>query len=260
MKQAVCKKIHDFGLELINERREFLNKTENPTKDDEHSMSRLFLDQMMDYAKARNLSDLELSMAITDVIIAGSDTVACAIPYMIMMLALHQDIQDKVYEEIHGIFGDSNRAVEQKDMTEMVVMERVFKEVLRHCCPPHLARRVDKTIILRDVPIPVGSTLLIMLYKLHRDPQHWSHPDAFYPDHFLPENVEKRQKYTFLPFTSGQRACPGKKFSFIVVKTLMTTLLRKYKITTTVQPSEIKHIIGFMLEISDGCNVQLTPR
>nr|AFU86477.1 cytochrome P450 CYP439A1v3 [Laodelphax striatellus] len=260
LKKATINKILDFGLDVIKERREILSEIQSSTTEDINSYSKTFLDQMMDYADARNFTDLELSMSISDVLIAGSDTTAGAISYMIMMLAMHEDIQEKVYGEIHDIFGDSSRPVELKDMNRMLLLERVIKEVLRHCCPPHIARRVEKNIKLENTTIPAGSTLYIMLYKLHRDPQYWSHPDSFYPDHFLPENIEKRPKYTFLPFVSGLRACPGQKFSLMMMKVMIATILRKYRITSNVQPSEVNLSLVFMLEISNGYNVQLTER
>nr|AIW80022.1 cytochrome P450 CYP439A1 [Nilaparvata lugens] len=247
-------------MDVINERREILNEIASSTSEDVNPNSKTFLDQMMDYAEARNFTDRELSMSISDVLIAGSDTTAGAISYMIMMLAMHEDIQEKVYGEIQDIFGDSKRPVELQDMNRMQLLERVIKEVLRHCCPPHIARRVDNNIKLENTTIPAGSTLYIMLYKLHRDPQYWSHPDSFYPDHFLPENIERRPKYTFLPFVSGLRACPGQKFSLMMMKIMMVTILRKYRITTNVQPSEVDLSLVFMLEISNGYNVQLTLR
>lgn len=47
-------------------------------------------------------------------------------------------------------------------------------------------------------------------HKLHRDPAYWSHPEIFHPEHFLPENVDKRPKYSYIPFSTGPRRCPGK--------------------------------------------------
>lgn len=44
---------------------------------------------------------------------------------------------------------------------------------------------------------------------MHRDPKYWSHPNSFHPEHFLPENVASRPKYSYMPFSYGLRSCPG---------------------------------------------------
>jgi cytochrome P450 len=62
-----------------------------------------------------------------------------------------------------------------------------------------------------DFEIPAGITLLINFYTLHRRKDIWGDDaEEFNPDHFLPENVEKRHPYSFLPFSGGQRNCIGK--------------------------------------------------
>nr|AQM57041.1 cytochrome P450 CYP439A3 [Sogatella furcifera] len=262
LKNAIVKKILGFSLELIKERRESLKGVKNSiTVDGQHEAKpKIFLDHMFDYGREKNLTDLEISKFITDVILAGYDTSSCAISYMLLMLAMYQDIQEQVYEEIYDITGDSNRPVELKDINRMACLDRVIMEVLRHCSVPHVARRVDSPLQLQDKLIPKRSTLYLMLYRLHRDPEYWSHPDSFYPDHFLPENIERRPKYTFLPFVSGPRGCPGQKLSSILMKIIVSTILRQYKVTTTVRPSEVKLSMTMMLEVSGGSQIQLTRR
>lgn len=58
--------------------------------------------------------------------------------------------------------------------------------------------------------LPAGLTLIINFFTLHRRTDIWGeHADKFNPDNFLPENIEKRPAYSFLPFSGGQRNCIG---------------------------------------------------
>lgn len=59
------------------------------------------------------------------------------------------------------------------------------------------------------IKLPKGCMALIAFMYLHRDPDIWSHPEEFYPDHFLPEEVAARPKGAYLPFSWGPRSCPG---------------------------------------------------
>lgn len=61
-----------------------------------------------------------------------------------------------------------------------------------------------------EYELPPGLTLIINFFTLHRRKDIWGEDaDKFNPDHFLPENVEKRPAYSFLPFSGGQRNCIG---------------------------------------------------
>lgn len=47
---------------------------------------------------------------------------------------------------------------------------------------------------------------MISMYTLHHDKEVWGlNADKFYPDHFLPENVQQRHLYSYIPFGGGIR-------------------------------------------------------
>lgn len=57
--------------------------------------------------------------------------------------------------------------------------------------------------------LPAGMRVVIPIYGLHHDPDHYPDPEAFNPDRFMDENKRTRHPYTYLPFGEGPRACIG---------------------------------------------------
>lgn len=57
--------------------------------------------------------------------------------------------------------------------------------------------------------VPEGTTAIITVPILHRDPNVYRNPDKFDPDRFSPENSTGRHPYAYIPFSAGPRNCIG---------------------------------------------------
>ena len=54
-------------------------------------------------------------------------------------------------------------------------------------------------------------------------------PEKFDPDRFLPEEVEKRPSFSYLPFGLGPRQCIGARLALLEIKIALLTILQKIK-------------------------------
>ena len=83
--------------------------------------------------------------------------------------------------------------------------------------------------------------MLINFYSLHRRKDIWGeNAELFNPDNFLPENVEKRHPYSFLPFSGGARNCIGYRYAMISLKILLIYLVKNYKFSTHLKYEDIQ--------------------
>lgn len=173
-----------------------------------------FLDLMIETAKTgADLSDEDIKEEVDTIMFEGHDTTAAGSSFVLCLLGIHQDIQDRVYREIKQIFGDSKRKATFNDTLEMKYLERVIFETLRMYPPvPVIARKITEEVRLSShgYIIPVGTTVVIGTYKLHHREDLYPDPDVFNPDNFLPERTQSRHYYSYIPFSAGPRSCVGK--------------------------------------------------
>src|SRR4029078_13240570 len=76
--------------------------------------------------------------------------------------------------------------------------------------------------------VKTGDKMVILAYGLHHSPKYCDEPEKFDPERFAPERANKRQKYTYLPFAAGKRACIGGALSQIENTLALVQLLRRF--------------------------------
>ncbi|RVE48932.1 hypothetical protein evm_006394 [Chilo suppressalis] len=224
-----------------------------------------FLDLMLESAqnKTSNITDREIKEQVDTIMFEGHDTTAAGSSFVISLLGVHQDIQDKVYDELYEIFGDSDRPVTFADTLNMKYLERVILESLRLYPPvPIIARKLKHNvkIVTNNYVLPAGTTVVIGTFKVHRNSLYYKDPEKFNPDNFLPENTQNRHYYSFIPFSAGPRSCVGRKYAMLKLKILLATILRNYKTISVVPENEFILQADIILKRSDGFRIKIEPR
>lgn len=107
--------------------------------------------------------------------------------------------------------------------------------------------------------IPIGSTVLVNTYLLHRDPRYFSEPNTYRPERFLPNSV-KYPPYAYVPFSAGSRNCIGWKYGTMIVKILLLHVLKNYNVESLKTEEELRLTSELVLCNADGLKLKLTPR
>ncbi|XP_037028672.1 cytochrome P450 4g1-like [Bradysia coprophila] len=223
-----------------------------------------FLDLMIEAAKnGANLNDDEIKEEVDTIMFEGHDTTAAGSSFALCLMAIHQDVQSRVYKELKSIFGDSSRECTFADTMEMKYLERVILESLRMYPPvPMIARKINEDVQLasENYVLPAGCTVVIGTFKVHRREDIYPNPEVFNPDNFLPERTQNRHYYSFIPFSAGPRSCVGRKYAMIKLKILISTILRNYRVKSNLKESDFRLQGDIILKRSDGFRIEIEPR
>lgn len=165
-------------------------------------------------------------------ILAGFDTTATALTWALYFLATNPEIQQRAFEEVNTVLQGSHPDIE--NIKELQYLNMFIKETMRHTPPAGVVpgRVAEEEVAIPNTPyiIPKGAMISYSIFSIHRDPKHWPNPDKFNPDHFLPENVQKRHPYAYMPFSAGRRVCIGQQFSLIEQQIALSVVLQRFKV------------------------------
>ncbi|XP_054931951.2 cytochrome P450 3A6-like [Dermacentor andersoni] len=181
--------------------------------------------------KVKTLEDRHVSSNAVVLLIAGFDTTASALSFLMHLVAKHPEEQKKILDELEERFpGVQELSFEQ--LHELERLDMVVKEALRLYPPVPLmvARRcIQNTTVLGHF-IPAGVNIIAPAWYVHRDPELWREPEKFMPDRFSEEESKKRHGAAYFPFGLGQRTCLGKRVGLMTMKTALIKTLRDYKL------------------------------
>lgn len=115
----------------------------------------------------------------------GHDTTSAAINFVLHMLGCYSDIQEKVYNEICAVCGDSEE-ITFEHLGQLKYLECVIKETLRiHPSVPIISRLLGDEEKLGGFVVPAGTAVLVNTFLIHRDPRYWDDPEVFRPERYF---------------------------------------------------------------------------
>lgn len=206
--------------QLIDERRE-----SSKSYDD-------FLEAFMqakDKETKAGMSDKEIIDEVMTLIIAGHETGATTLNWAWYLLSQNPLEEKKLHQEVDSVVsGDIPTFAE---VGELPFSRQVIEEALRLYPPVWLYSRkaiADDNVCGYD--IPAGTNIFFTPYYLHRHEKYWDNPEIFNPDRFTPDEVKKRHKFAFIPFSAGPRRCIGDYFSIVEMQIHLGTMAQKFKL------------------------------
>lgn len=192
----------------------------------------------------------ELRDHVMTMFVAGHETTAGSVAFLLGLLARHPEIQQRV--------ADESRQLGERPITAASApwTEAAWRETLRlYPSVPMLDRLALGDARLGDYRIPAGANLLWCPYAMHR--KYFPEPERFDPSRFIDGAVPPPG--CFIPFGEGPRMCIGKSLADMEGLTVAALLTRIFQI----EPAEVEKLVVkplITLRPQRGFVVRLTPR
>jgi len=190
--------------------------------------------------------------------LAGHETTANTLNWTWWLLAQQPEVEAKLHAELDAVLG--GRPPTLADLRQLPYTDIVIKEALRLMPAVWLvSRTAAEDTEVRGYPMPKGTTAQVMIYLLHRHPDHWKQPKDFIPERWLESDIETLHKYAYLPFAGGPRVCIGNSFAIMEANLLLATIAQRYRLRL-IDGVEIKPAALITMFPRDGLPMRLEKR
>ena len=204
------------------------------------------------------MTDLQARDEAVTLFLAGHETTANTLNWTWWLLAQHPEVEAKLHAELDAVLG--GRPPKLEDLRHLRFTDIVIKEALR-LMPAvwSVSRTAAEDTEVRGYPMPKGTTAQVMIYLLHRHPEHWKQPREFLPERWLDPEIENMHKYAYLPFAGGPRVCIGNSFAIMEANLLLATIAQRYRLRL-IDGVDIKPAALITLFPRDGLPMRIEKR
>jgi cytochrome P450 len=217
---AAIKTLDAVIYQIIEERRE--------NRRDTHDLLSMLIGAR-DEESGAGMSDQQLHDEVKTIFIAGHETTANAMAWALYLIALHPEVEQRVYDEALRVFGQRQPTV--GDLPKLIYTRRVLDETLRLYPSAWL---IDRAPLVDDVidgyHIPKGTILFISPYVMHRLPNYWDRAEVFDPDRFAVDGIRGHHHFTYLPFGGGPRRCLGEELALVEAQLAIAMIAHSYRL------------------------------
>ncbi|XP_034830081.1 cytochrome P450 6B1-like [Maniola hyperantus] len=196
--------------------------------------------------------------------VAGYETNATTMAYMMYELAMNPQIQEKLIAEVDEVLHRHNGKITYEIVGELTYMEKVLNETLRKYPVADIQRRAKANYNIPGTKITIekGTTIFVPTLGISYDEKYYPNPAKFDPERFSPKNESNRHPCAFIPFGVGPRYCIGMMFARIQSRVFLMKFLSNFRVETSKNTqATIKFHPGRVLSSpKDGIYLNLIPR
>jgi len=174
---------------------------------------------------------------VLTLLLAGEDTTANTISWMIYLLQHHPEAMARAREEVQRVAPDvASFTIEQMDSLDY--LNACASEAMRlKPVAPFLPLEALRDTVVGDVAVPKGTLVWCVLRHDSVSESHFAEAQAFRPERWLAADApQTNEKRTSLPFGAGLRTCPGRYLALLEIKIAMAMLLGSFHIAAVDTP------------------------
>ncbi|KAJ6111186.1 hypothetical protein N7486_003421 [Penicillium sp. IBT 16267x] len=223
-----------------------------------------FLLDAKDPQTGASLTEEEIIAESISFIVGGSDTTSTTMTNFVDIVSRSPDVQKSLREELdHAFIGymPPYWVPSFKEGERLPVLNAILRETMR-------IRPTSATGLERVTPkggatvagqfIPEGTLISVPALSVHHNERVFENPSVFSCQRWLKDDLSSTLMESFIPFSTGPRACIGRNFAWMEMLKALATLFKMF---------EVRRIVTSQTAIREGffvknieCKIRLQER
>ncbi len=182
------------------------------------------------------IDDAQVAGNVLTMLLAGEDTTANTLAWMIELLWQHPQALALATQEVRRVLGDSQEPT-LEHMAQLDYVEACAHETMRlKPVAPILALQALRDTQIGDVQIRARTVVISLMRRDSVSDSHVANAAAFEPQRWLSQGaggaatLATSAKRSSMPFGAGPRICPGRYLALLEMKMAMAQLLANFDI------------------------------
>ncbi|GAB2252394.1 hypothetical protein Droror1_Dr00005241 [Drosera rotundifolia] len=260
-----------FVYELIEKKKKDMQKVMDSTtpgasrEDEAVDLMTLY---MSGDGNTNKYSDKFFRDTILNLVIAGRDTTSATLSWLFWLLCNNPDVESKIVDEVKHISKSWQRQrsaasnIDLEDISKMVYLHATLCETLRLYPPVAIEHKTPLTpdVLPSGYKVDPDMKILFLMYAMGRTESIWGEDcSEFKPSRWISQQGKLRHEpsYKFFSFNAGPRTCIGKEIAFIQMKTVVSSLIGRYRFQVVNEHEVVPDQMSIILHMKHGMKVRV---
>jgi cytochrome P450 len=213
--------------------------------------------------EGRAWSDDEIMSNLLTMLVAGEDTTAQTMAWMLHFMTDVPAVQHTMQQEADAVLGEARMLPDFQAQEQLHYIEAVAHETMRlKSVAPLLFFEPTQAVELGGIHLPAGTAVFLLTRHGGLQEHAFTAAGQFQPARWLTAPLEPRSGHApqaLVPFGGGPRVCPGRTLAFLEIKAVMAMLCRNFTITKPVDAPPVREHFAFTM-MPTPLRLQMRPR
>ena len=211
------------------------------------------------------LNDTDVAGNMLTMLLAGEDTTANTLAWMIYLLGRNPDAMQRARNEVRKALGTLPLPMQVEQASALNFVEACAHETMRlKPVAPIIPLEAARDCVVAGIHVPAGQMLMCFMRPGGMDPCQFPTPSSFDPARWLVASHAKAAtsaKRAAMPFGAGPRLCPGRYLAMLEIKMVIGMLFGSFELERVSTPdgAEPREHLAFTMSPTE-LRIRLQPR